>query len=313
MKILITGGAGFIASHIADAYLRCGHEVWIIDDLSKGKRENLPKGAMFEKMDIRDERIVEWISRKQIELINHHAAHMDLRESVADPVSDADINVLGTLRLLDAARRAGAMRFIFASTGGAIYGEQKEFPARESHAAEPASPYGVSKLVGERYLKYFQQSTPGFQPQILRYANVYGPRQNPHGEAGVVAIFAEKMLAGESPLIHGDGRQTRDYIYIDDVVQANVLALESREPCLFNVGTGRETDVVTIFNHLKTFTGYTGDARHDEAKKGEQRRSVIDSMSIGKAWNWKPTVSLKDGLARTAQWFKDARSAARDS
>lgn len=304
MKILVTGGAGFIASHVAEAYLKEGHNVWIVDDLSTGKRENVPAGAVLCVWDIADARTGKLLAEEKIELINHHAAHMDIRESVADPMFDAKVNVLGLLSLLESARKAGLRRIIFSSTGGAIYGEQREFPAKEDHSTVPASPYGITKLAGEKYLEFYRQ-VHGFIPQILRYANVYGPRQNPQGEAGVIAIFTDKMLRGSQPVIHGDGKQTRDFVCVEDVVRANVLALKHPEPCLFNVGTGKETNVNTVSAHLQRLTGFPKEAAHDAPKEGEQTRSVIDPSAIGKAWGWKPGVPLAEGLEKTVRWFKD--------
>ena len=303
MKILVTGGAGFIGSHVAEAYAKLGHRVWVVDDLSSGKRENVPAGIELYPWDIADPRVAKLLMDERIELINHHAAHMDVRASVSDPLKDAKTNVMGLLSLLEATRKSGVKRFIFASTGGAIYGEQRQFPAKESHPSEPSSPYGVGKLAGEKYLECYHRLL-GIVPQILRYANVYGPRQNPHGEAGVIAIFADKMLRPQTPWIHGSGHQTRDFIYIEDIVKANVLALSHVQACLFNVGTGQETDILTIFRHLQTLTGYGGKAQHDKAKEGEQMRSSINSERILEAWGWKPQVPLLEGLEKTAHWFR---------
>ncbi len=306
MRILVTGGAGFIGSHVAEAYVSGGHRVWIVDDLSTGKKENVPTGAELCAWDIGDARMGDLLRREKIEFINHPAAHMDIRESAAAPVFDARVNVLGLLSLLEAARRAGTRRVLFSSTGGAIYGDQEEFPAKETHPTQPDSPYGIAKLAGEKYLGYYQK-VHGLIPVVLRYANVYGPRQNPFGEAGVVAIFTAKMLRGESPLLHGSGKQTRDFIYIDDVVAANVLALghAGKRPCLFNVGTGKETDIRTVFHQIKTLTGFSGRPIHDAAKEGEQFRSSIDSSRIAKSWKWKNKVPLSEGLARTVEWFRE--------
>ena len=226
MKILVTGGAGFIASHIADAYLAAGHEVVVLDDLSSGKRANVPAAAKFYPADIRSPETREIVRNERPEVISHHAAQMDVRRSVADPGFDAEVNVLGFINLLEAAREVGVRKVIFASSGGAVYGEQVEFPASESHAHDPLSPYGITKATGEHYL-YYYRAVHGLPYVALRYANVFGPRQDPHGEAGVVAIFTERLLAGQAPTINGDGGQTRDYVFVADVVRANVAALET--------------------------------------------------------------------------------------
>ncbi len=302
MKILVTGGAGFIGSHVAEAYLALGHNVWIVDDMSSGKKENIPAGAVFCPWDIADARVEKLLAQEKIELINHHAAQIDIRVSVSNPVADAKVNILGLIHLLEAGRKAAVRRFIFASTGGAIYGEQESFPAAEDHPAQPFSPYGVAKYAGEQYLAYYHKAF-GIVPQILRYANVYGPRQNPHGEAGVIAIFTAKMFKGESPVIHGNGLQTRDFVCVPDVVNANVLALQKPQSCLFNVGTGQESNIKSLAENLKRLTAFAGPIVHDAPKEGEQLRSCIDSSRIAKAWGWKPRVELSEGLQRTVEWF----------
>jgi len=304
MNILVTGGAGFIASHIVDAYVGLGHAVTVIDNLSTGKRENLNPKAEFHEMDIRDTAAVRGLfARGKFALINHHAAQMDVRRSVADPVFDASVNILGILTLMEAAVATGVRRVIFASSGGAIYGEQDRFPADETHATRPISPYGVAKLATEEYL-YYYRAVYGVDSVCLRYANVFGPRQNPEGEAGVVAIFASKMLKGEQPVINGDGRQTRDYVFVADVVRANVLALGHNRSDVFNVGTGVESDVNRLFNALRTSTGSACREIHGEAKKGEQQRSVLDNGKIRRELGWSQEVSLDTGIARTVEFFR---------
>ncbi|HQU74710.1 MAG TPA: NAD-dependent epimerase/dehydratase family protein, partial [Calditrichia bacterium] len=237
MKILITGGAGFIASNVADRYIELGHEVVIVDNLVTGQRENIPEKATFYEMDICDPELAAVFEKEKPEVVNHHAAQLDVRKSVADPIYDANINVLGSLNILQNCAKFGTRKFIFASTGGAIYGEQDYFPADEHHPNQPLSPYGITKLATEKYLYFFNDSY-GLTYTILRYANVYGPRQNPHGEAGVVAIFARRMLKGEQPMINGSGEQTRDYVFVGDVVKANELALTGGDNTIFNIGTG---------------------------------------------------------------------------
>ncbi|HTO94194.1 MAG TPA: NAD-dependent epimerase/dehydratase family protein [Bacteroidota bacterium] len=304
MNILVTGGAGFIASHIVDAYVGLGHSVTVIDDLSTGKKENLNPKAKFCRADIRDAASVRRVFEEgKFALINHHAAQMDVRRSVADPVFDASVNIQGILTLMEAAVATGVRRVIFASSGGAIYGEQDRFPADETHATRPISPYGVAKLATEEYL-YYYRAVHGVDSVCLRYANVFGPRQNPEGEAGVVAIFASKMLKGEQPVINGDGKQTRDYVFVADVVKANVLALGHTRSDVFNVGTGIESDVNRLFTALRTSTGSSCSEIHGEAKKGEQSRSVLDNGKIRRELGWKQDVSLDEGIARTVEFFR---------
>jgi UDP-glucose 4-epimerase len=303
LKLLITGGAGFIASHVADAAIERGHSVIIVDDLSMGKMENVNPRAKFIKMDIRDQAMSSLFREEQFDVVMHHAAQMDVRKSVDDPQFDASVNIVGTINLLENARTFGVKKFTFASTGGAIYGEQDYFPADEEHPLRPLSPYGIAKLAVEKYLFYYN-AVFGLQYVALRYANIYGPRQNPHGEAGVIAIFASKMFAGEQPVINGDGKQTRDYTYVGDVVRANMFALEYQKSGIFNVGTGIETDVSQLFNYLKEFIGAKCVEQHAPAKKGEQFRSVLNYSKIKNILGWEPMVSLEDGLERTVQFFR---------
>jgi UDP-glucose 4-epimerase len=303
VKILVTGGAGFIGSHIVDALVGEGHAVVVLDDLSTGRRDQVNPRAEFVQMDIRNVAVAELFGRHRPDVVIHEAAQMDVRKSVEDPLFDASVNISGTLNLLEQARITGVKKFIFASTGGAIYGEQDYFPADEEHPARPLSPYGIAKLAVEKYLFYYNQ-VHGLSFVSLRYANVYGPRQNPHGEAGVVAIFTSRMLSGEQPLINGDGGQTRDYVYVGDVVKANLLALACDRPEIFNVGTGRETDVNTLFAGLRSLTGSACGEKHGPAKKGEQQRSVIDSSRLARAFGWKPSVALQEGLRLTVDYFK---------
>lgn len=267
MKVLVTGGAGFIASHVTDAFVAAGHQVAVIDDLSSGKRANVNAQAAFYHLDVQDPAVADVFTREQPEVLCHHAAQMDVRRSVADPVFDARVNLLGLLNLMEHGRQHGLRRVLFASTGGAIYGEQDVYPCPETHRTEPLSPYGVAKLASERYL-HFYRVTYGISWMALRYANVYGPRQNPHGEAGVVAIFSEKLLRGETAIINGDGKQTRDYVYVGDLVRANLAALSSEFTGAVNLGTGIETDVNTLFQHLRRLCGSNAPQRHGPAKPG---------------------------------------------
>jgi UDP-glucose 4-epimerase len=303
MKIMVTGGAGFIGSHVVDAYVGAGHEVIVVDDLSTGRRENLNPKARFHRLDIQDPQVVELIRDERPAALNLHAAQMDVRRSVADPLFDARVNVLGTINLLEGARKANVRRVLFVSSGGAVYGEQEAFPAPESHPTNPVSPYGVSKRAGELYAFFFQAE---YQlPFIaLRYANVYGPRQDPHGEAGVVAIFSGRMLRGEPVTINGDGKQTRDYVYVGDVARANLLALESTATGPVNIGTGIETDVNTLARLLLEATGSRSQVGHGPGKQGEQRRSVVDCARAGQLLGWQPEVSLAEGLRRTVEFFR---------
>jgi UDP-glucose 4-epimerase len=303
MRILVTGGAGFIASHVADAFIAAGHEVSIIDDLSSGRRENLNPKARFYQLDVQDPGVVDVFRRERPEVLCHHAAQMDVRRSVADPTFDARVNILGLINLMEHGRQHGLKRVLFSSTGGAIYGEQETFPAPETHKTEPVSPYGVAKLASERYL-FFYFVTYGISYAALRYANVYGPRQNPHGEAGVVAIFCEKLLRGEQPVINGDGTQSRDYVYVGDLVRANLAALDSDFVGAVNLGTGIETDVNIIFRLLVRLCDSSAPERHGPAKPGEQRRSVIDNALARRVLGWQPRVSLEEGLQATVAFFR---------
>jgi len=304
MKILVTGGAGFIGSHCADAFLEHGHDVVIVDNLSSGRRENIPQRAGFYHMDIADEALKEVIAEERPEVICHHAAQVSVRISVEDPVMDAEINIIGGIKLANLALSQGVKKIIFSSTGGAIYGEQEAFPATESHPLRPVSPYGVAKLSFEKYLGYYQQVF-GLRHCILRYSNIYGPRQDPFGEAGVVAIFAERFLDEKQPVINGDGGQTRDFLYVGDVARANVMALDLEGSHCLNTGTGQTTSINTIFHMLRDLTGSDLPEVHGPEKQGEQRRSVISPELAGKTMGWKPEMGLKEGLSLTVDYFRD--------
>jgi UDP-glucose 4-epimerase len=304
VKVLVTGGAGFIGSHVVDAFLGAGHEVVIVDDLSSGHRENLNPKAKFIELDITSPKMVDVIRDERPAVLNLHAAQMDVRKSVADPLFDAKVNILGTINCLEGARKANVRRVIFVSSGGAAYGEQEVYPAPETHPTNPLSPYGVSKRSGELYAFFYQAEyqIPFF---AMRYANVYGPRQDPHGEAGVIAIFCGKMLRGEPVTINGDGKQTRDYVYVGDVARANLLALEKEPAGAVNIGTGIETDVNRLAELLVQATGSKSQVSHGPAKQGEQRRSVIDCAKAAAKLGWRPEVGLADGLARTVEFFRN--------
>jgi UDP-glucose 4-epimerase len=299
MRALVTGGAGFIGSNLADALIARGDSVHVLDDLSKGKRERVHPDAELHVADIREPDAV--FAAAEPEVVFHLAAQADVRVSVERPALDADVNVLGTVRILEAARRHGA-QVIFASTGGAIYGEC-ERPAREDDPRRPLAPYGASKLCGEEYLATWNRLY-GTTHVALRFGNVYGPRQEPHGEAGVVAIFMGLLQAGGTPKIYGDGRQTRDYVFVGDVVAA-LLAAAGHGGGVFNVGTGVETSVLELYRAIVAATGSGGEPEHVEARLGELQRSVLDPSAAERELGWRAGTPLADGLARTWSWVQE--------
>jgi UDP-glucose 4-epimerase len=303
VKVLVTGGAGFIGSHVTDVFLDAGHEVWALDDLSSGRRENLRPQVRLVVADIRSPEAARMVEAERFDVLCHLAAQMDVRRSVTDPRFDADVNVAGFLNLLEAARKAGLRKVVFSSTGGAIYGEQDVYPAPESHPTRPVSPYGVSKASGELYLGYYRAQY-GLRSTALRYANVYGPRQNSHGEAGVVAIFSERLLKGETCTVNGTGEQTRDFVFGPDVARANLLAATGDVEGPVNVGTGIETDVNRVYALLARAAGVERPAQHAPAKPGEQMRSSVDPARAAKVLGWRPAVALDEGLGRTVDWFR---------
>jgi len=303
MKILVTGGAGFIGSHVVDLFLHRGHEVVVIDNLSTGTRENLAAGVELIEMDISDPEVDRVFAAGKFDAVNHHAAQIDVRISVNDPLFDARVNILGSLNLLECCLRHGVRKFQFASTGGALYGEQDYFPADEEHPIRPLSPYGIAKFTIERYLYYYHQ-VHGLEYTALRYANVYGPRQNPHGEAGVVAIFCDRLITGSEAVINGDGKQTRDYVYVEDVARSNLLTLERPLNASLNIGTGIETDVNAIFQVLNRAGDFGAPENHGPAKKGEQQRSVIRWDRAKELLGWKPEMKLEEGLRHTLDFFQ---------
>ena len=307
MRVLVTGGAGFIGSHLVDALIGRGDRVTVLDNLSTGEAANLHPDAEFHELDIRDAAAAAMLRGGGFDAVCHLAAQMSVSRSVADPLFDADVNVVGGLRLMQAAAEAGA-RFLFASTGGALYGDADVIPTPEAHPAWPVSPYGVSKLTTEHYLHFFRHEH-GLGYVALRYANVYGPRQNPHGEAGVVAIFCRGLLTGGQPLINGDGLQTRDYVHVADVVRANLLALDSATCGHFNVGTGRQTDVNRLYRLVVEAAGVDRPERHREARPGEQRTSALDASLIDANLGWRPEIRLEDGIRQTVEWFRSHRPA----
>ncbi len=322
MRVLVTGGAGFIGSHVADAFKAAGHEVAVLDNLSSGTPANVGDGIRLFEADITDDAAVQRIFTEfRPDLISHHAAQMDVRRSVEDPRFDAQQNIIGTLTLLENARTVGCSRFLFASTGGAIYGDSDVLPTPETEPTRPVSPYGISKLAVEKYLYYYEMQY-GFRAVCLRYGNVFGPRQNPHGEAGVIAIFLNKLLAGETPTINGSGEQTRDYVYVGDVARASVLATErlltgdgpwTPGEATFNIGAGRETSLNELIDSLLSALGEVRpDAvraiPHGPAKSGEQMRSAISPEKAGRGLGWAPQFSVEQGLRETVRWFADHRS-----
>jgi UDP-glucose 4-epimerase len=304
-RVLITGGAGFIGSHIADAYLRQGATVWIVDDLSSGKPGNVPAGARLVRMDIRDGRLDD-IFREAggFDVISHHAAQIDVRISVQDPRRDAAVNIDGFLNVAENALRHGCGRFVFVSSGGVVYGEPERRPSPESLPKRPLSPYGVSKLAAELYLHYYA-NIRGLEYAAVRYSNVYGPRQDPHGEAGVVAIFSTRIGAGTPLTIFGDGEQTRDYVFIGDVVAANLLVAEAELPApadldarAFNVGTGTETSVNELARTLMAAAQVEVPLQYAPARPGELQRSCLDAGRL-RQLGWSPQVTLQQGLRQT--------------
>lgn len=310
-RVLVTGGAGFIGSHVADAYLAAGHDVWIVDDLSSGRRSNVPDGAEFVEMDIRDPEVRNLFREVRFDLVNHHAAQIDVRVSVSDPAKDAGINLMGLLNITEAAVEVGTRRVVYVSSGGVVYGEPDEIPTPESAPKLPLSPYGVTKLGGEYYLNYYRV-VRGMEYVALRYSNVYGPRQDPHGEAGVVAIFCNRLLSGQPLTIFGDGEQTRDYVFVRDVVVANMKASEIElegdglDSVGFNVGTGVGTSVLRLAEVLEGIAGTDLPRKHEEARPGELRHSTLNSGKF-QSRGWAPAHSLEEGLRETYEYIANQR------
>ena len=304
MKVLVTGGAGFIGSHVADAFIRAGHAVAIVDDLSTGNRAWLPPEAAFHALDIRSGQLANIFAAERPDAVAHLAAQTSVGRSVADPVFDASVNIGGGLNLLDCCRRFDVRRMIYSSTGGAGYGDTDVIPTPEDHPTRPASPYGITKVAMEQYIDAWG-ALWGMRAVSLRYANVYGPRQNPHGEAGVVAIFCHRLLAGEAPVINGDGLQTRDFVHVHDVAAANLLALDRADVIgPLNIGTGVETSVSDICNALGKAAGSSVEAVHAPARPGEQRRSCLSPKRAERVLGWRPTVPLNEGLIQTLDHFR---------
>jgi UDP-glucose 4-epimerase len=308
MKILVTGGAGFIASHVSEGYLRAGHSVVIVDDLSTGKRENIPRAAKFYERDITDFVEMEQIvADERPEIINHHAAQMDVRRSVREPLFDARVNILGALGLLELAVKFKVRKFLYASTGGASYGEVETVPVDETHPTNPICHYGVSKVTLEKYL-FLYKYLYGLNYTVMRYPNVFGPRQNPLGEAGVTAIFALQMLRGEQPTIYGDGSKTRDYVFIDDIVRANVALLEKGSGETLNLGSGNPTSDYQIFELVRAATGYRGNPRYAPVRPGEVAHIALDARRAHAVLGWVPEMSIEEGISRTVESIRQSNA-----
>jgi len=303
-KILVTGGAGFIGSHVVDLFVQRGDQVVIIDDLSTGRASNLNPAAKFYQMDIRDPKLGEVFRTEKPDYVSHHAAQMDVRRSVAEPIFDASVNILGSINLIEFAKEFGVKRFVYISTGGAVYGEPERVPCEESDPVNPICQYGASKHTVEHYL-FMYYVNYGLKYTVLRYPNVFGPRQDPQGEAGVVAIFTGKMLAGQSVTVNGDGEQTRDYVFVSDCAAANSMAVTvDHQPGIYNLGWGRPTSVNDIFSSLARIIDYSQPANHGPAKVGETRHIYLNASKAKKDFGWSPTVTLEDGLKRTVEYFK---------
>lgn len=309
MRILVTGGAGFIGSHVVDAYVEAGHDVVVVDNLVTGKRENVHPKARFYQVDIRDvEAMRRVFEAERPEVVNHQAALANVRESMEKPVVYAEVNILGSLVLLELCRSFGVRKFIYASTGGAVYGEPVFLPVTEDHPINPLDNYGASKHAVEHYC-YLYKHNYGLDYTVLRYPNVYGPRQDPHGEAGVVAIFTGRMLRGDVCIINGSGEQQRDFVYVEDVARANVLALDRGSGDIYNLGWGKGVDINTLFRKLAAIVGYTREPVHGPPKLGEVFRIYLDARKAREGLGWAPQVPLEEGLARTVAYFREHLSA----
>ena len=303
-KILVTGGAGFIGSHVVDLFVSQGYEVVIVDDLSTGRESNLNPAAKFYQMDIRDPKLRDVFEAERPDFISHHAAQMDVRRSVAQPLFDAHVNILGSINMIECAKEFGVKHFVYISTGGAVYGEPVRLPCDESHPIDPICQYGASKHTVEHYL-YMYHVNYGLNYTVLRYPNVFGPRQDPHGEAGVVAIFTGKMLDREQVTINGDGEQTRDFVYVGDCARANLLAVTvEHKSGIYNLGWGLPTSINQIFSTLAKVTEYPHAAQYGPAKVGETRHIYLDASKAKQELDWAPTATLEEGLQETVNYFK---------
>ena len=311
LSVLVTGGAGFVGSRVADAHLAAGHAVTVLDDLSTGRREYVPAAARFVQLDVRSPEAQEVVGAGRFDVVNHHAAQMDVRRSVADPTHDASVNIIGLLNVLEGARRGGTRRVVFASSGGTIYGEGAQLPLAEGAPKLPLSPYGTAKLASEYYLATLSRLY-GLESAVLRYSNVYGPRQNPHGEAGVVAIFGRRLLADEPVTVFGDGAQTRDMVYVEDVAEANVIAANAPLPPLadldsraYNIGTGVETSVAQLVTLMGRAGGREPRVVHAPERAGELRRNALRVEKAARELGWRPRTPLVEGLTKTLRWLAE--------
>src|ERR1035437_3629647 len=306
MNILVTGGAGFIASNVADAYIEAGHKVIIVDNLFMGNMKNVNKKAKFYKVDVRDPKISSILKKEKIDVINHHAAQISVPDSVKDPLADAQINIMGTLNLFEAARKNAVKKFIFISSGGTVYGSKVPLPATEDNPLTAESPYGISKVTGEHYARFYTAQY-GIKHTILRYSNVYGPRQIPHGEAGVVAIFIEKIMAGIAPVIFGGGTCVRGYVYVGDVGRGSVQALDKGDNDAFNIGTGVRTDVNQLYRAVQKATGFDKPAGEGPYREGDLKANYLENKKAGKILGWKPETGLEAGIGKTYEYFKSLK------
>ncbi len=304
MKILVTGGAGFIGSHVVDALIDEGHGVVIIDNLSTGLKENVNPKSVFYEMGITDDNVEDVFKEHNFDIVNHHAAQMNVTNSVKDPVHDAKCNIIGTLNLLQNSVKFNVKKFINVSSGGCIYGNDAKTPITEDTKKNPASPYGISKVTVEKYLTFYNK-VHGIKFTTLRYSNVYGPRQNPKGEAGVISLFVSQMLNNQQPTIFGNGDQTRDYVFVKDIVKANLLALDKGDNQAFNLGTGKETTVNELFNMVKKLTSYQGNPNYLDSRPGELMGNCLDTSKANNVLDWKPEFELEQGLKQTVDWFKE--------
>jgi len=303
MKVIVTGGAGFIGSHIVDKLIARGDSVVIIDDLSTGKKENLNPKAKFYRLSIVDKKIEQVFAKEKPDYVIHQAAQVDVTRSVKEPLYDAEVNILGSLNILECCRKYGVKKIVYGNSGGAGSGEPQYLPMDEKHPIAPLCPYGVSKHTFEHYLEVYSKLYR-LTFASLRYANVYGPRQDPFGEGGVVAIFSHKLLNGQAPRIFGDGKQTRDFVFVEDVADANILALTKGENCCFNVSTGKETSINELFRLMQNLLKSKIEAKHAELRKGEIIRSVLSNAKIKKELAWEPKARLEEGLKKTIDFFR---------